>query len=131
MIRSLIKNRGVVGGGGAVEIEVSRHLEEYANTIAKGAYSTVIKAYAEAVEVIPFVLAENCGLSPLKVVTEMRNKHKNGLKFCGLKAKSGGVVDNTFDHKIMQPALVNISSMSLATEVTRMILKIDDILQSR
>lgn len=82
-------------------------------------------------EVIPFTLASNCGLNPVKVVTEMRTKHKNGLKFCGLKARTGQLVDNALEHKIMQPALVNISSMTLATEVTRMILKIDDILDSR
>lgn len=131
VIRSLVKNHGIVGGGGAVEIEVARALEEYAATLTKGSLSTVVKAFAEALEVIPFTLADNCGLSPLKIVTEMRNKHKKGLKYCGLKARTGTVVDNTFEHKIMQPALVNISALTLATETTRMILKIDDILQSR
>lgn len=61
----------------------------------------------------------------------MRNKHQNGFKSCGLKARTGQLVDNALEHKIMQPALVNISALTLATEVTRMILKIDDILDSR
>lgn len=131
VIRSLVKNKGIVGGGGAVEIEVGRALEEFAQTLDKGALSMVVKAFADALEVIPSTLAENCGLSPLKVVTELRAKHKAGLKFCGLKARTGVVVDDAFEHKIMQPALVNISALTLATETTRMILKIDDILQSR
>lgn len=131
VIRSLVKNKGVVGGGGSIEIEVARALEEKADRQEKGSTSLVLRAYAEALETIPFVLAENCGLNALKVVTEMRNKHKRGLAFCGLKARTGLVVDNTFEHKIMQPALVTISALTLATEVTRMILKIDDILQSR
>lgn len=82
-------------------------------------------------EVIPFTLSQNCGLNPVKIVTEMRNKHQNGFKNCGLKARTGQLVDNALEHKIMQPALVNISALTLATEVTRMILKIDDILDSR
>ena len=61
----------------------------------------------------------------------MRNKHLNNFTFCGLKARSGKLVDNALEHKIMQPALVNTSAFTLATEVTRMILKIDDIIESR
>ena len=91
----------------------------------------IVQEYAQAMEVIPFTLSKNCGLNPVKVVTEMRNRHLNNLRFCGLKARNGKLVDNALEHKIMQPALVNISSLTLATEVTRMILKIDDILDSR
>lgn len=130
VLRSLVKKRGIVPGGGAVEIEVWRALENYAQS-QRGVQSMVIEEYAQALEVIPFTLSQNCGLNPVKIVTEMRNKHLNGLKYSGLKARSGQIVDNALEHKIMQPALVTISALTLATEVTRMILKIDDILDSR
>lgn len=91
----------------------------------------IIERYAEALEVIPYILASNCGLNSIKIVTEIRTKHQHGLKYSGLKARTGQLVDNAFEHKIMQPALVNISALTLATEVTRMILKIDDIVESR
>lgn len=131
VLRCLIKNRGIIGGGGAIEIELARQLEEYSHTMKRGTLSLVIKAFAEALEVIPFTLAENCGLNSVKIVTELRNKHKGGFTFAGLKARTGQIVDNSLEHKIMQPALVSISALTLATEVTRMILKIDDILDSR
>lgn len=131
VLRCLIKNKGVIGGGGAIEIELWRQLEEYSQSMDKGALSQVIKAYSEALEIIPLTLAENCGISPIKVITELRNKHKNGLTFSGLKARTGQIVDDALEHKIMQPALVTISALTLSTEVTRMILKIDDILDSR
>lgn len=35
----------------------------------------VFRAYADALEVIPYTLAENAGLNPIEVVTELRNKH--------------------------------------------------------
>lgn len=76
IVRCIVKNKGILGGGGAIEIELSRSLEEYAHGLNKGTISMVIKAFAEALEIIPFTLAENCGLNPLKVVTELRNKHK-------------------------------------------------------
>ena len=131
VLRCLIKNKGVIGGGGAIEIELWRQLEEYAQSLDKGALSQVVKAYSEALEVIPLTLAENCGISAIRVITELRNKHRNGLVFAGLKARTGQIVDDTLEHKIMQPALVTISALTLSTEVTRMILKIDDILDSR
>ncbi len=131
VIRSIVKIKSIVPGGGAIEIELSRQLEEYSQTLNQGSLGKVIQAFAEALEIIPYTLAENCGLNPLRVVTEMRNKHKKGSKFCGLKARTGQLVENAFEHKIMQPSLVNISALTLATEVTRMILKIDDILDSR
>ena len=131
VLRCIVKNRGIIPGGGAIEIELWRQLEEYALSMDKGAYSMVIKAFAEALEIIPSTLAENCGLNPIKMVTELRNKHKNGLVNSGIKARTGQIVDNALEHKIMQPALVSISALTLATEVSRMILKIDDILDSR
>lgn len=130
VLRSLIKKRGIVPGGGAVEIEIWRALEQYAQS-QKGVLSMVIQEYAQALEVIPFTLSQNCGLNPVRIVTEMRNKHLNGLKLSGLKARTGQIVDNALENKIMQPSLVTISALSLATEVNRMILKIDDIIESR
>jgi T-complex protein 1 subunit delta len=131
VVRCLIKNKGIIAGGGAIEIELCRRLEAFAQTVDKGALSQVIKAYSEALEVIPTTLAENCGISPIKVITELRNKHQNGFVNAGLRAKNGRVECDTLAKKIMQPALVTISALTLATEVTRMILKIDDILDSR
>lgn len=61
----------------------------------------VIKAYAEALEIIPLTLAENCGLNPIRVITELRNKHKVGLINSSIKAWTGQVVDNALEHKIM------------------------------
>ncbi len=76
IVRCIVKNKGVLGGGGAIEIELSRKLEEYALSLDKGTVSMAIKGFAEALEIIPFTLAENCGLKPLNVVTELRNKHR-------------------------------------------------------
>ena len=56
VLRCLIKNKGVVAGGGAIEIEVSRQLESFAQ-VQKGILGKVVEKYAEALEVIPFILA--------------------------------------------------------------------------
>lgn len=131
VVRSLVKNKAIIPGGGAIEIEIWRALEEYANSLKSGPLSMVIREFGEALEVIPFTLAENCGINPMKTVTELRNRHKDKKAYSGLNAKTGKIVDDCLQYKIMQPALVTISALTLSTEVTRMILKIDDILSSR
>jgi len=77
VVRSLVKNRGLIPGGGAPEIEISQKLAQYSTTLS-GVESLVVRAYADALEVIPYTLAENAGLNPINIVTELRNKHIKG-----------------------------------------------------
>ena len=38
-------------------------------------------------EIIPYTLAENAGLNPINIVTELRNRHINGDKHDGINVK--------------------------------------------
>jgi len=60
----------------------------------------------------------------------LRNKHKKGEKNAGINVKKGTISDMLAE-KVIQPSLVTISALKLATEVVRMILKIDDIVICR
>ena len=51
---------------------------DYANTLV-GADAYCFKAFAEAMEVIPYTLAENAGLNPIATVTELRNRYHHLL----------------------------------------------------
>jgi len=68
VVRCMIKNRGVIPGGGAIEIELAQKLAQYARTL-DGAEQCCVKAFADSLEIIPFTLAENAGLNPIEVVT--------------------------------------------------------------
>ncbi len=46
-----------------------------------------MRAFAEALEVIPYTLAENAGLNPIQIVTELRNKHASGMKAAGINVR--------------------------------------------
>lgn len=91
-----------------------------------GTDSLCMRAFANALEIIPYTLSENAGLDPVKFVTELRNAHTKGEKNFGLNVKKNSI-SNMLDLNVVQPALVSISALSLATEAVRMILKIDDI----
>ncbi len=122
-----MKNRGIVPGGAAPEIEISQKLAEYSRTLT-GVESLVVRAYADALEVVPFTLAENAGLNPIVVVTELRNRHIKGEKETGINVKRD-ICDNMVRENVTQPALVTQSALTLATDCVRMILKIDDLVR--
>ena len=69
-------------------------------------------------------------MEPMNFVTELRNRHINGEIFTGLNVRKNTIM-NMLDDDVVQPSLVSISAITLATECVRMILKIDDIVLSR
>ena len=83
---SLSITSALIAGGGAPEIHVSRLLSQYAHTL-KGMEAYCFQAYADALEVIPTTLAENAGLNPIAIVTELRNRHALGEKNAGINIR--------------------------------------------
>jgi T-complex protein 1 subunit delta len=126
VIRCLVQKRFLIVGGGAPEVEVSQQLGKWARTLS-GMEAVCVKAFADAMEVIPYTLAENAGLNPIEIVTELRNKHATpGNENYGINVRKGTITDILAEN-VVQPLLVSTSALSLATECVRMILKIDDI----
>lgn len=79
-------SRALIAGGGAPEIEVSQKLMEYSQTLT-GMEAYCVRGFAEAMEVIPYTLAENAGLNPIAVVTDLRNRHAKGEKNAGINVR--------------------------------------------
>jgi T-complex protein 1 subunit delta len=126
VIRCLVQKRFLICGGGAPEVEASQQLGKWARTLP-GMDAVCVKAFADALEVIPYTLAENAGLNPIEIVTELRNKHATtGNANFGINVRKGTITD-ILEENVVQPLLVSTSALSLATECVRMILKIDDI----
>lgn len=100
---------------------------EHAKTL-KGMEQYCFQAFAESLEVIPTTLAENAGLNPISIVTELRNKHAHGELTAGINVKKGTITD-ILEENVIQPLLVCTSAMELAAETVKMILKIDDLVR--
>ena len=124
-----MNKRFLIAGGGAPEIEMSMQLAAWSKEL-HGMESYCIKEFADALEVIPYTLAENAGLNPIAIVTELRNRHAKGEKNTGINVRKGQIT-NILEENVVQPLLVSTSAISLACECVRMILKIDDIVTVR
>jgi len=85
VVRLLRLDKNVVIGAGAVEIELANHLTEFAKKIGGKEQIAVIK-FAEALECIPLILAENCGHDSMEVITLLKNQHSLGKRTLGVDA---------------------------------------------
>merc|ERR1711981_1543073 len=94
-----------------------------------GAEAYCFKQFADAMEVIPYTLAENAGLNPIATVTELRNKHAQGEKTAGINVRKGAIT-NILEESVVQPLLVSASAIPLASETVVSIMKIDDIVNT-
>lgn len=126
-VKVLVEMPEILPGGGATQIELSKRLLEYAGTIG-GKEQLAIEQYADALESIPKTLAENGGMDPMEVLTNLKAHHEEegGLVY-GLNLFSGQI-ENMEESAIVEPKNVFLQALHSATEVANMIVKIDDVI---
>lgn len=69
-----------------METEIAVKLQQLSNDVS-GLDAYCIRAFADAMEIIPYTLAENAGLNPINLVTELRNMHNEGKVHYGINVK--------------------------------------------
>ena len=120
----------VVPGGGAPEIEIAIKLRDYGQSVG-GREQLAIEAFADAMEVIPWTLAENAGMDSINVLIELKNAHtkKAGRAF-GVNVDENKVSD-MIRASVIEPLRVKTQAVQSATEVASMVLRIDDVIAAR
>ena len=118
----------VVPGGGAIEIELARRLREFGQSLS-GREKLAVEEFASALEFIPVTLAENAGIDPIDVLTELKSRHDSGERNAGLNLFENKV-DNVLEAKIIEPYKIKNQAINSASEVAIMILRIDDVIAS-
>ena len=131
VVSSVIEDGQVVTGGGAIEIEIALKIRKFAPRIG-GREQMAIESFADAIEIVPKTLAENAGLDVIDTLMGLRKAHtkKGKNTHAGLDVRSGKVM-NMKTKNVVEPLRVKIQAISSATEVSNMILRIDDIIASK
>ena len=127
-VSSAVKDGRVVSGGGAVEMELARRLRQYAKTLG-GREQLAVEEFASALEYIPETLAENAGLDPVNIMTELKQRHESGATRDGINLFINKIED-CLVAGIVEPVRVKLLAVASASEVATMILRIDDVLAS-
>ncbi|ROT72832.1 chaperonin, partial [Penaeus vannamei] len=128
IVRRALKHDAVVAGGGAIELEVSRHLREYSRSIASKE-QLFLAAYAKALEVVPRQLCDNAGFDSTTILNKLRARHAEGGKWFGVDVMSEDIADN-FIACVWEPAIVKINALTAASEAACLILSVDETIKS-
>ena len=128
VVRDVVQEPKVVAGGGAPELEVSRGLKKYADTLP-GREQLAVMAFAEALEAIPTTLTENAGLDPIDILSDLRSRHEKGEIWAGIEVIAGKVQDMA-KAGVIEPISVKKQIIKSGAEASTMLLKIDDVIAS-
>lgn len=126
VVRNLVKDNRIVYGGGAAEIASSIAVSKEADKIST-LEQYAMRAFADALESIPLALAENCGQAPIQTLADVKSRQvieKNSR--LGIDCMNSGTNDMKQQH-VIETLLSKKQQIMLATQVVRMILKIDDV----
>lgn len=124
--RNVLLEPHLLPGGGAVEMAISHRLTERSRGLT-GVEQWPYRAVAQALEVIPRTLIQNCGASTIRVLTSLRAKHtQEGCASWGVNGETGALADMT-ELGICEPLAVKAQTYKTAVETAILLLRIDDI----
>ncbi|GBF89734.1 T-complex 1 subunit epsilon [Raphidocelis subcapitata] len=125
--RNLVRSNAIVYGGGAAEISCSLAVEAAADRVV-GVEQYAMRAFADALEAVPLALAENSGLAPIESLTAVKARQlAEGNPHLGIDCNEVGTADMR-EQNVFETLAGKRQQMFLATQVCKMILKIDDIM---
>ncbi|WP_123623360.1 thermosome subunit beta [Halorubrum sp. CSM-61] len=128
VVSTTVSDGRTLPGGGAVEVELARRLRDYADSVS-GREQLAVEAFADSLELIPRVLAENAGLDAIDLLVDLRAAHEAGDTEAGLNVFSGEV-ENTTEAGVVETAHAKEQAIASAAEAANLVLKIDDIISA-
>jgi thermosome len=128
VVRDVVQAPKIVAGGGAPEMEISKVLKAYAQSLP-GREQLAVQSFGEAMEIVPLTLGENAGLDPIDILSELRARHEKGEKWAGVDVFEGKIKDMR-DLEVYEPLAVKKQTIKSAAEAATMILRVDDVIAS-
>ncbi|MEM2277460.1 MAG: thermosome subunit beta [Zestosphaera sp.] len=126
VVADVLRVPKIVYGGGSFEIEIARHLREYATKVG-GKEQLAVLSFAKALEGIVSALVENAGLDPIDMISELRSAHNKpeGVKY-GVNVFKGKIEDMDV-LGVIEPLTVKTNAIKAGTEAATLVLRIDDV----
>jgi len=125
-VASAVEVGKILPGAGAPEAELAKRLRKFAEKFS-GREQLAIKAFADALEIVPRTLAENAGLDPIDILVQLRAAHEQGKITYGINIFEGKIED-AFEYGVVEPLKVKRQAIISAAEAAEMILRIDDVI---
>lgn len=131
VVRNLVRDNRVVYGGGAAEIACSLAVEDAAAK-TPGLEQYAMRAFSDALDCVPMALAENSGLNPISTLAEVKSqqvKEANARGRLGVDCMGRGNNDMK-EAFVIDPLIGKKQQLQLATQLCRMVLKVNNVIVS-
>ena len=128
VVRNCVFDPRLVPGGGATEMAIACAITKSASEV-EGVSRFPYEAVANALEVIPRTLAQNCGANIIRLMTDIRTKHNAGQHTWGVNGITGEMADMN-ELGIWEPYCVKSQTLKTAIECANLILRIDDVVSA-
>lgn len=126
--RTFVRDNRIVFGGGAAEISAALAVSKAAAKIST-VEQYAVRAFANALEAVPVALAENSGLPAIETVSAVKaRQEKEHNARLGVDCLNKGTNDMREQH-VFEALISKRAQFMLATQVVKMILKIDDVIK--
>ncbi len=131
VVASVLEDGVVCPGGGATEMDLAVKLRKWAGTVG-GREQLAVESFAQALEAVPWALAENGGYDSINVLIELRSAHNGpqASKNFGVNLADGKAAD-MWKLRVIEPLRVKRQALSSAAEVANMVLRIDDVIAAK
>jgi T-complex protein 1 subunit theta len=131
--KQICKDGRLLPGAGAIEIELAHRIAQF-GAATPGLEQYAINKFAEALEVVPRILAENSGQNATDVVSALYAAHADGKKNVGVNIYAENSTSTTLDaaaNGIFDSTAVKVSAFRLASEAAMTVLRVDQIIMSK
>jgi thermosome len=125
-VKDVVEYPYALVGGGASEAIVSQRIREWSSSLS-GRAQLAAEKYADGIETIPLVLAENAGMDPLDTQVQIRTKANTAKPKYGVDVLNAKIADLSAKD-VYEPLAVKEHVINAATEAASMILRIDDVI---
>ncbi len=130
VVSQMYDDNRLLPGGGASYVALARTLRRYAETIP-GREQLAVAAFADGLEVIVRVLAENGGLDPIEsLLSVVAKQTSESSHHFGINLFNGEVED-MISNGVIEPLGIVKQAIIGATEASISILRIDDVLWAK
>lgn len=129
VFKALTKDKRLVAGAGAVEMELQKELTLFAEA-NPGLDQYAIRQYAASFEVVGRTLAEVSGFNGTDMVTQLEAEHNAGKKYQGVNVEDGTTLD-AMEKGIVDPLLTKFWAIRLATDTVVTVLSVNQIIVAK
>ncbi|TYG47740.1 hypothetical protein ES288_D11G364800v1 [Gossypium darwinii] len=129
--KAMCRDSRIVPGAAATEIELARRLKEFSFK-ETGLDQYAIVKFAESFELVPRTLAENAGLNPMDIISNLYEKHASGNAKVGIDLRG----DDSEDCGCKDVSTVNVwdlyvtkfFALKYAADAACTVLRVDQII---